>query len=92
LPVNRKNKSMYRIVFSRSAVKDLDRIDKIYQPHIFAALFDLRKNPHSGKQLRGGFQDFYSLRVGVYRIIYKIYKKVLNILVIRISHRQGAYK
>lgn len=83
---------MYRVIFSKSAAKDLDRVTKHYQPHIFAALFDLRKNPYLGKKLGGKFQDFYSLRVGIYRIIYKIYKKALNILVICIGHRQGVYK
>lgn len=83
---------MYKIVLSGSAEKDLDRVEKKYKPHIFAALFDLRKNPYLGKKLKGKFQDYYSLRVGLYRIIYKIYKKELDILIIRIGHRQGAYK
>lgn len=83
---------MYRIVLSRVAEKDLEKIDKKYKPHIFAALFDLRKNPYLGKKLKGKFQDCYSLRIDIYRIIYKIYKTDLNILVIRIGPRQGIYK
>ena len=83
---------MYRILLSETAEKDLEKIDNKYKPHIFAALFDLRKNPYSGKKLKGKFQDYHSLRVGLYRIIYRIYKKELNILVIRIGHRQGIYK
>ena len=83
---------MYQIILSRTAEEDLSKIDKKYKPHIFAALFDLRKEPFSGKKLKGKFQDCYSLRVGIYRIIYKIYKKELEILVIRIGHRQGIYK
>ena len=83
---------MYQIILSRTAEKDLGKIDKKYKPHIFAALFDLRKEPFLGKRLKGKFQDCYSLRVGIYRIIYKIYKKELDILVIRIGQRQGIYK
>lgn len=83
---------MYQIILSRTAEKDLSKIDKKYKPHIFAALFDLRKEPFLGKRLKGKFQDCYSLRVGIYRIIYKIYKKELDILVICIGHRQGIYK
>jgi len=82
---------MYQVVLSRNAVKDLDKINKKYKPHIFAALFDLRKDPYLGKKLKGKFREYYSLRVGVYRVIYKIYKARLNILVIRIGHRQKAY-
>jgi len=83
---------MYKIFLSETAEKDLEKIDNKYKPHIFAALFDLRKNPYSGKKLKGKFQNYYSLRVGFYRIIYGVYKKELNILVIRIGHRQGIYK
>ena len=83
---------MYKIILSRTAEKDLDKISKKYKPHIFAALFDLRKDPYLGKKLKGKFQDCYSFRVGPYRIIYKIYKQELNILIIRIGQRQGMYK
>ncbi len=83
---------MCRIVLSRQAQKDLEKVDESYKPHVFAALFDLKKDPYLGKKLQGKFKDYYSLRVGNYRIIYRIYKKELNILVIRIGHRQGIYK
>jgi len=83
---------MYQVVLSRSAEKDLNKVNKKYKPHIFAALFDLRKDPYFGKKLKGKFRDCYSLRVGVYRIIYKVYKKELNILIIRIGHRRGIYR
>jgi len=83
---------MYQIVFSRIAEKDLDKVNKKYKPHIFAALFDLRKDPYLGKKLEGKFRDCYSMRIGMYRIVYKIYKTKLNILIIRIGSRQGSYK
>ncbi|MCX6731869.1 MAG: type II toxin-antitoxin system RelE/ParE family toxin [Candidatus Parcubacteria bacterium] len=83
---------MYQIIFSRTAEKDLDKVGKKDKPHIFAALFDLRKEPFLGKKLKGKFDDCYSLRVGSYRIIYKVYKKEVEILIIRIGQRQGVYK
>ena len=83
---------MYQIVLSRIAEKDLEKVNKRYKPHIFAALFDLRKDPYLGKKLKGKFYVCYSLRVGTYRIIYQIYKIKLNILIIRIGPRQGVYK
>ena len=83
---------MYQIVFSRIAEKDLEKVNKKYKPHVFAALFDLRKDPCLGKKLQGKFRGCYSLRIGAYRIIYKVYKTKLDILIIRIGPRQGAYK
>lgn len=83
---------MYRIFFSRIAEKDLEKVSKENKPRLFVALFDLRKDPYSGKKLKGKFCECYSLRVSQYRIIYKIYKSKLTILVIRIGPRQGTYK
>ncbi len=83
---------MYRVVLSKIAEKDLESVDKNYKPHIFAALFELRKDAYLGKKLKGKFGGYYSLRVGSYRIIYKVYKNKLTVLVIRISPRQGVYK
>ena len=83
---------MYQIVLSRVAQKDLNKVNKKYKPHIFAALFDLRRDPYLGKKLKGKFRNCYSLRIGMYRIIYKIYKTKLDILIIRIGPRQGVYK
>lgn len=82
---------MYKIILSRAAEKDLDKIDKKDKPYIFSALFDLRKEPFLGKKLKGKLQGCYSLRVSNYRIIYKIYKKEVEILIIRIGERQGIY-
>lgn len=83
---------MYRIFFSRIAEKNLEKVDKENKPRIFAALFDLRKDPYLGKKLEGKFCECYSLRIGQYRIIYKIHKSQLTILIIRIGPRQGVYK
>ena len=83
---------MYQIVLSRIAEKDLEKVNKKYKPHVFAALFDLRKDLYSGKKLKGKFHTCYSLRVGIYRIIYKVYKTKLDILIIRIGPRQRIYK
>ena len=83
---------MYQVILSRIAEKDLGKVNKKYKPHIFTALFDLKKDPYLGKKLVGKFHGYYSLRIGEYRIIYKIYKEKLNIFIIRIGPRQGVYK
>ena len=83
---------MHQVVLSRSAEKDLNKVTKKYKPHIIAALFDLRKDPYLGKKLKGKFRDCFSLRIGPYRIIYKVYKSELNILIIRIGQRQEVYR
>jgi mRNA interferase RelE/StbE len=83
---------MYKVEISRIAQKDLNKIDFKYRPHIWAAMYDLQKNPFLGKRLSGDLKSCYSLRVGDYRILYEVSHKILMILVIRIGHRQGIYK
>ena len=82
---------MYKIILSRTAEKDLGKVDKKYKSHIFTGLFDLKKDPYLGKKLKGRLHNYYSLRIGIYRIIYKIYKTNLSLLMIRIGSRQGVY-
>jgi mRNA-degrading endonuclease RelE of RelBE toxin-antitoxin system len=57
-----------------------------------AVLPIIADNPFIGKKLDGKLTGLYSYQVWPYRIIYKIYKHILLIVVIRISHRQRAYK
>ncbi len=83
---------MYQIVFPKRAEKDINKIDKKYKPRIIAALFDLKEDPFLGKLLKGKLKGLYFLRIYPYRIIYKVYRKKLLIIVIRIAHRQKAYK
>ena len=56
------------------------------------ALDALEEDPFIGKKLSGEFQGIRSFRVWPYRILYEIKKKELFVFVIRIAHRQGAYK
>jgi mRNA interferase RelE/StbE len=40
----------------------------------------------------GNLSPFYRWRVGDYRIIYSINDDIIEIEIIKVSHRQGAYK
>ena len=84
---------MYKLVFNRSAEKDLDKIPTAYYQIISEHLFSLEKDPfQNGVKKLQGHENLYRLRVGIYRIIYSIEKKKLIVTVIKISHRSEAYK
>lgn len=83
---------MWQLRFEKRAKKDLDKIPLEYQKRIYSLLPTLLINPYSGKKLEGEFKGFYGYRVWPYRIIYKIFKKILLIFIVRIGHRQGIYK
>ncbi|MBU4298752.1 type II toxin-antitoxin system RelE/ParE family toxin [Patescibacteria group bacterium] len=82
---------MYQLKIKQRAKKQLAKIPKIYQDKILAALPIIQQNPFHGKKLGGKLIGAYSYRVWPYRIIYRIYKNLLLIIVIRIGHRQGVY-
>ncbi len=83
---------MYEVVLRKKAEKDLRSIAKKHELRIVAALLGLRKEPKEGKALKGKLEGLYSFKVYPYRIIYKIDKKRRIVFIIRIGHRQGAYK
>ena len=79
----------YRIELTRSAEKDLRRIDRSQTATIYAALERLEQEPrpHGVKKLVGA-NRIYRFRVGDYRLVYEIEDDVLVVLVIRIAHRK----
>lgn len=83
---------MWEVRLEKKAQKELNRIPLHNQEKILAILLTIARDPYLGKKLAGKFAGVYSYRVWPYRIIYKIYKKTLLIIIIRIAHRQGVYK
>lgn len=82
---------MYDILFSLSAKRQLQRLEKETQKHIIAVLERIRIRPERFvKKLMG--DPGYRLRVGEYRVIIDIDKGNLIVLVIKIGHRRNIYK
>lgn len=82
----------YRVVVPERVQKKLNKIDKRYKTRILTALISLRGDPYLGKKLHGKHENKWSYDVWPYRIVYKIKKKELIILIIRIGPRGGIYK
>ncbi|MGA2585603.1 MAG: type II toxin-antitoxin system RelE/ParE family toxin [Candidatus Aminicenantales bacterium] len=85
---------MYELKFLGRAMDDLKRIDKPHQRIIKEKLLILADNPEALKdnikRLAAG-EDFFRLRVGSYRIIFKKEDRRLLILIVRIGHRKEIY-
>ena len=82
----------YTVVFKHSVHKDIRRIPHAILRHIQDALRVLTTDPHpvgSIKLQKRG--NFYRIRVGKYRIIYEVAKKIRIITIIRIGHRKNVY-
>lgn len=81
----------WEIKLEPKAEKDLNKIPDKYRKKILVILPEIAINPFAGKKLNGKLDGLYSYRVWPYRIIYKVYKKLLLIMIIRIGHRGKIY-
>ena len=85
----------YRIEFTKSAKKEFENLPKKIQDRVVESLTLLRVNPFTDllqiKKLKGESQLF-RVRLGDYRLLYEIRKKVLLVLVIKIGHRKEIYR
>ncbi|MGB0719047.1 MAG: type II toxin-antitoxin system RelE family toxin [Bdellovibrionales bacterium] len=83
----------YTVTLKKSAQKELKKLPKNIQNRILAALIDLQSNPKPKNSIKmEGEHHLRRLRVGDYRVIYTLIDMKCVVKVIRIRHRQGAYK
>jgi mRNA interferase RelE/StbE len=75
------------------AKRELASFQKQGQRRILSAIESLVEMPRpAGCTKLSGFRDIWRIRVGVYRIIYRIEDRQLVVQVIRIAHRREAYR
>lgn len=85
----------YKVEYLESVVtKDIPELPKQIRLLVYRAITDrLAVDPLSfGKPLRYDLQGLRSLRVSVYRILYRIELETNTILIVAIDHRKDAYK
>ena len=81
----------FEIIWSRSAEKELKKLDRLISKRIYDAVGKLREDPYRNiKKLTNS--DLFRLRVGNYRVIMDINEDQLRILVIKVGHRKLIYK
>jgi mRNA interferase RelE/StbE len=80
----------FAVLLHPKAAKELDKLAKQIKDRIIARLKDLRDKPQAlGKILKPS--AFWSLRIGDYRVIYKIDKPEKRVLVLSVGHRKKVY-
>ncbi|HLZ49029.1 MAG TPA: type II toxin-antitoxin system RelE/ParE family toxin [Candidatus Limnocylindria bacterium] len=77
---------------SRQAARDLERLPKVYLAAAAAALRSLGPAPLGGKPLTGDLTGLRSLRVGMYRIVYRFDPRSGVVDVVWIRHRREVYR
>ncbi len=86
---------MYKIEFLKEAYEEFKKLHKPVQRIIKEKLDLLSKNPEALKNnikpLKSDFSGLYRLRIGNYRVIYKMERKKLLIIIVRVGHRKEIY-
>jgi mRNA interferase RelE/StbE len=84
---------IYRIVISPIALKFLKSLPQDTKRRINDRILALAKNPRpAGAKALQGMNGLLRLRVGDYRIIYKIVEGRLLVLIVKIGHRGDIYR
>ncbi len=85
--------SLYQVVLSKTAEKNLTKLPAQIVRKIIPILKDLEKNPRPvGCKKLKGFTNLWRIRMGTYRIIYSIEDVILLVDIREIGHRKEIYK
>jgi len=82
---------IYELLFTETAVKELEKLDEITRNRILSVIERVRIRPKNYlKRLVGG--PYYKLRAGDYRVIMDLQQDKMIIVVITLGHRKKIYK
>jgi len=83
----------YTITFARSARRELERLDTRFVVRIFPAIESLAQEarPSGCRKLRGQ-ENLWRIRIGDYRVVYKIDDGASVIDIVAVRHRREAYQ
>lgn len=80
----------YKVFLHPKAAKELQKTEKLIRTRILKSAKQLRENPDKvGKALKQS--DFWSLRVGEYRVIYAIDQNKNQVIILFVGHRSKVY-
>jgi mRNA interferase RelE/StbE len=83
----------YSVVFARSARKELQNLDPPVARRILKQIEMLVENPRpSGVAKLEGANDLWRVRVGEWRVVYRISDRERLVDVIAVRHRRDAYR
>lgn len=83
---------MFKLDIAPQAAKELKKIPKQYRDAIRFVLRELKEDPTIGKPLGRELTGKFAIKIGVYRIVYKINYKDKIIYVPTAGHRGTVYK
>ncbi len=82
----------YEVTLLAAATRDLRKLPVDVRPRLLRSLESLKEPRQSGVKKLQGNDERWRLRVGHYRIIYRIKDAEQKVIVIRIAHRRDVYR
>lgn len=83
----------YGLEFTTSALRELNHLDPPIHNRILTKITSLRDDPFpSGAKKLQGLPNHFRLRVGDYRIVYRVDSGRVIVVVVRIGHRKEVYR
>jgi mRNA interferase RelE/StbE len=83
---------MYQLKILSAAEKDLNHLQGKIFNKICNEIGLLSKNPRPNGSLKLTNENGYRIRIGDYRVIYRIDDKEKEIFIYRVKHRKDAYR
>ena len=80
----------YRLIPTRSFLKNLEKLDKQTKNRVSEAIQILKDNPYRGKKLINKKFGIWRIRAGDFRIRYDIEKD--SVILYIVQHRKDVYK
>lgn len=81
----------YEVLAASSAVRDIKRLPAEAKRRIAAAIADLATAPRAKAQKLAA-ENAYRVRVGDYRIVFRVDDQVREVLVVRVKHCRDVYR
>lgn len=83
----------YKLEWKKSARKEFKKLPKKDRRKIIVSIENLAKAPFEGNFRKlVNYKNAYRIRVGDYRVIYKVFKQLLVIEIVRVGHRKDIYR
>ena len=83
----------FRIEVSATAEKQIRKLPRDDQLRVLRAIRPLavEPNPPGSRKVRG-YDDVFRIRVGTYRVLYRIAGRRLVIIILKVGHRREIYR
>ena len=83
--------TVFELIFTETAKRQYEQLNPRLKKQVDRGLERIALNPKRGKALGGDLKGIRSERVATFRILYKIFDKTIEVLVLIIEHRKSVY-